>query len=70
MRVKENQTSKILRVLKTNRYVYNTDLNKICFRYGGRIFELRREGHNIQKEYVKPGVFKYWLVPERTYEHE
>src|ERR1051326_269002 len=26
----------------------NTELNEICFRYGARIFDLRREGYQIK----------------------
>ncbi len=61
---KETQASKILRLLKTHPYVLNIDLNNICFRYSARILELRNEGHPIQKEYVKPGVFRYFLREE------
>ena len=61
---KENQASKILRLLKTHPYVLNTDLNKIAYRYSARILELRNEGHPIQKEYVKPGIFRYFLKEE------
>lgn len=43
--------------------VLNTELNEIAFRYGARIFELRQMGHDIRKECVGPGVWRYWLVP-------
>lgn len=56
------QTAKILAVLKEKAYVTNVELNRICFRYSARILELRKEGHNIQREYIKPGVYKYFLV--------
>lgn len=61
---KENQASRILRLLRSERTVTNKQLNRICFRYGARIFELRREGWNIQKESLGRGLFQYWLVPE------
>ena len=64
---KTNQTSRILRELRDKRFVTNIDLNKICYRYGARIHELRKEGWNIQREYERPGVYRYWLVPEREY---
>lgn len=44
---KESQTAKILRLLKANGYLTNRELNRICFRYSARIFELRKEGHQI-----------------------
>lgn len=43
---KESQTARILRLFKKHGELTNRDLNKVCFRYGARIFELRREGHN------------------------
>jgi len=64
---KETQEAKILRLLKGNGFVTNIDLNKVAFRYSARIYTLRREGWNIQKEYEKPGLVRYWLVPEREY---
>lgn len=36
----------------------NLELNEICFRYGGRIHELRKE-FEIEKEYEGAGVFRY-----------
>lgn len=63
-RPKESQCARILKLLQKNAYVTNTDLNNVAYRYGSRLHDLRREGHNIQHEYVKPGVFRYWLVRE------
>lgn len=37
----------------------NTELNALCFRYGARIFELRRDGVNIIKTPKAAGVFEY-----------
>lgn len=37
----------------------NTELNALCFRYGARIFELRRGGVNIIKTPKTAGVFEY-----------
>lgn len=65
--IKNNQTARILRLLKDRRFVTNIDLNKICFRYGARLHDLRKEGYQIQREYERPGVHRYWLVPEREY---
>lgn len=62
---RETQATRILRLLRRERFVTNAELNKICFRYSARIHELRDDGWNIQREYWKPGVYRYWLVPER-----
>lgn len=40
----------------------NLELNKICFRYGARIHELRKRGCVITKETLSPGVFRYTLA--------
>lgn len=40
----------------------NIQLNAVCYRYGARIHELRRDGlHIITKDYVSPGIFVYTL---------
>ena len=44
----------------------NTELNSICYRYGARIFELRKAGFEIEKAFVEPGVFRYSLCSEPT----
>lgn len=59
---KETHARKILRTLKSNRYVTNIDLNRIAYRYSARIHELRREGWNIQRQYERPGIYRYWLA--------
>lgn len=61
---KTTQTQKILNLLKDNSYVTNIQLNRICYRYSARIHELRNEGYEIEREYEKPGVWRYWLVYE------
>ena len=38
------------------------DLNAICFRYGGRIMELRAMGHDIKTERIEDGLFRYTLT--------
>ncbi len=67
---KTSQTKRILTKLRVNRTVTNTELNKIAYRYSARILELRNDGHNIQKKYVRRGVVLYWLVPEREFADE
>ena len=39
----------------------NVELNAICYRYGARILELKREGHAITKEHEGRGVWRYML---------
>jgi len=40
----------------------NVQLNDICFRYGARILELKREGFAIVKAHVGQSVWVYRLV--------
>lgn len=57
---KMTKMAKILKLLKTNKRVTNHELNKICFRYGGRIHDLRREGHIIKTNRLNnDGLFEY-----------
>ena len=59
MGTKETQTARILHLLKNKKVVTNTELNRICFRYGARIFELRREGYIIKSNHVKDGQWEF-----------
>lgn len=65
---KQSQTSRILALLRRKKFVTNIDLNKICYRYSARIYELRNDGWEIEREYQKPGVYRYWLVREDVVE--
>lgn len=61
-----NQTSKILKLLKQRKSkgVFNTELNRICFRYGARIYELRQDGYSISCIRLKQGIYNYVLLGE------
>ncbi|MBZ5723023.1 MAG: helix-turn-helix domain-containing protein [Acidobacteriia bacterium] len=41
--------------------ITNTELNELCFRYGARIFELRRAGQEIETIDEGAGVFRFVL---------
>jgi len=56
---KISQTTKILRLLKEQGEATNVELNRICFRYGARIYELRREGHEILTVRESGGIFRF-----------
>lgn len=58
-RPKKSQTAQILELLKTNGRATNRQLNNICFRYGARLFELRREGHIIVTNQVKDSLYEF-----------
>jgi hypothetical protein len=61
-----NQSEKILALLeKAGDYgVTNVTLNRIAFRYGARLMELRKEGYLISTLYISPGLFRYVLHKE------
>ena len=40
-------------------WMTNLELNQICHRYSARICELRKEGHDIEKMPIAPGVNRY-----------
>jgi hypothetical protein len=41
----------------------NVELNQFCFRYGARLWELRRAGHKIRTKSCGSGVFVFILEP-------
>ena len=60
-----SQTERILDLLlkarKKNKKVHMRELNKIAYRYGSRIFDLRRKGYIINTTQLKRGEFVYEL---------
>ena len=42
---------KVLRLLESKGSATNVELNAICFRFGARLYELRKEGFDITREY-------------------
>lgn len=64
LNTKDTHRQKILKLLKENRHVTNIQLNRIAYRYSARIHELREDDFVIEREYLKPGVYRYWLVRE------
>lgn len=56
---RQSSKERILALLIEQGAVLNTQLNEIAYRYGGRIHELRREGHSIRREIVGCGLYRY-----------
>lgn len=48
--------------------VTNSDLNGICFRYGARIYELRRAGHTITSVHEGHGLWRFTLTAPKNEE--
>ena len=55
-------------LLSDGRWHSNVQLNRICFRYGARIFDLKRDGYNIDSERVKGGLWQFRLDLKRQRE--
>lgn len=52
------QHKKLLQILKRGS-VTNITLNKICFRYGARLHELKEQGLVFLVQYLDRGVYLY-----------
>lgn len=61
---KPTQAERILALLEERDSVTNLELNRICFRYGARIHDLREDGHNITSKRLKQGVWEFRLNKE------
>lgn len=67
---KQHQDSRKLAILKLLkeaglRGMTNLELNEICFRYGGRLFELRKEGFDIETKAEGAGVYRFIFKGEK-----
>jgi hypothetical protein len=60
-----SQSDKIIELLldRFPRYITNFEANNICFRYGGRIHELRKKGWQIENVQSKDNrqEWRAWL---------
>lgn len=65
MATRESKTERVLKRLQKKKRVTNRELNKICFRYGSSIHELRKEGHNIKTVRINnDGLYEYIYIEE------
>ncbi len=59
------QKDRLLAILRRKRQpVWNHELNRIAFRYGARLYELRKRGFVIEVEMHSPGLYSYRLIKE------
>jgi hypothetical protein len=68
MRRRQSSKAQILAALQAagSRGCTNDELNAVAYRYGGRIKELRDDGHDIESINEGAGLFRYVLhVPAR-----
>lgn len=65
MATRESKTARVLKKLQKKKRVTNRELNKICFRYGSSIHELRKEGHIIKTVRINnDGLYEYIYLGE------
>ncbi len=57
------QKEKIQGLLSDGLWHSFSELNEICFRYGARLFELKKDGYEFEKKLVKD-VFYYREAPK------
>lgn len=63
------KAAKVLKKLQKEKDVYNSELNRISFRYGSIIHELRKEGHVIKTVRINnDGLYLYKYIGQ--YEDE
>lgn len=61
------QAQKILEILQLKGTVTNAELNdRVCFRYGARIHELRRLGYVIRTTRIKQGLWTFTYEGRRA----
>ena len=67
---RENQRDRILALLQAAgaRGVTNRALNEVCFRYGGRLFELRQQGWEIETVCEGESVYRFVLKGRKAAE--
>jgi len=68
-KVKSNMSkeARILRLFKEKKRLTQKELNRISYRYGGYIYLLRKEGHNIQTVIINRSEGHFEYVYKRPY---
>jgi hypothetical protein len=59
-----SQRDRILALLRVSGLagVTNRELNKVGYRYGARLWELKKEGYDIRTESLGDGLYKFTLL--------
>ncbi len=58
------QTLRVLQKLRSKERVSNKELNRVCLRYGARIFDLRKNGYVIKSINNGLGYWSFQLISE------
>jgi hypothetical protein len=65
-----NNKTKVLLALQRPDGATNVQLNDICFRYGARLYDLRKEGWKIKTENEGDGIFRFRITAKPTAESQ
>ena len=55
----------LLSLMSDGRWHHIRELNRLTYRYGARFWEMRKQGHEIEKRSVGTDEFEYRLLPVR-----
>ena len=56
----KTQTEKIISLFKKRKWVPVQKLHEICWRYGARIYDLKKAGYRFEKRRQKDSVLEEW----------
>lgn len=59
---RSEKVQKLIALMSRREGAFNYDLNRVMFRYGAIIFNLRSEGYQITTTPVKKGLFHYKIT--------
>jgi hypothetical protein len=62
MKRRKSQCDKIITLFESGKAITTVELMNVAANYTMRISDLRKKGHVITAEYVKPGVYHYTYV--------
>ncbi len=65
MSIVKTKEQKILDLLLDGKWHDTAELNRIAFRYGARLFELRRKGYQLETRRVREGLWA-WRLKSKT----
>lgn len=60
-----SHTAKILKLLKEKGSAANIELNRVCFRFSARLYDLRQEGHDIVSVHEKCSIWRFYLREDK-----
>jgi hypothetical protein len=65
-RVKAPQKFKILALMSDCKFHLSTELHAICWRYGARLYDLKKEGYEFEKKRINSSIWAWRLLPNQN----